>query len=1256
MQVINKLDLDNPTDLSEHGSWKYAKHIQISPQGRYSENEDKLVKTNEVNKRYIGKISIANDLVLFYADKDKLYIFKKSENYIYPKSVIPQRSSIVINDSRYYNNKIHGVHTYNYKGELIIMFGVREHKDNSPEMIIFNFDKNNGKSFNIGTKEYENILLFPNYNKDSISIDLTDVNKGGNLETGIYFTTVQYEDDYGNVSDFSNLSRPILINNRGINFEDNPTSTSYLVSYGDYVSYPSLQGVLGIIVQDSQGEEKEIPIWKIANGIIYSNIDVINSANNGLGILFNSGLSIKLQTTGSYNYVNYNDEVINVPTVKIYNSSNQSHKFRIKGKYPTYHSNVDQQIYHMLYFTHSGNPEHINSWVLPHETFIPIQYFDFDTPSFTNINPYLPSGGSSGRSFSIRFNNLNQDWKYIRIGVLYYKDNTLSNIGVTSRILNKPSLEYTIGSLDGLSETALLDILVKNAKYLTAKDSSNNNNKLVLSNLKVRGNHFSKFQKVANNIVLNYTDSRSINLGDEYEVNKELENSFANSLTAFYYQPFKYDEVYNYYIIWEDKKGGVICASHIPAIKPSGSYRTNFKTYSNTSLYTEEFGDLKGKRISFHKFPSATEINENGNDWEQVKLKLLGLKVSNVIIPEELKDICGGWRIAYAERTSDNMTRLGSLHHFGIVNRRYSFALQYTNVPTSFIKGFKRICSYPAINNPTGLEKFNTYSRFNINPSNLIPLDNVLLYKSGIDNLREDHIQANWVLGRGMYDVVTINDGKDLYTDLFNQTLVITNISGKTSDTISEGYGGDVFLSRNFTRIHDGDPEEDSAAYSRVLVHIDESIYNLENRHEGKEEFQKLYPSSMALEINEMPRNKGSYINDEFGSSYDMTYSKVNNIESPMIDDRELEDIYKNRIALSDINSSESLRLGWKTFRPDNYYDVGIDRGEIVKTVSANKVLYIQCKYGLYVARIKDVLQLADGDQAWLGTGDLFDRPPDEILYDGESSIGCDDYDSAKFSRLGYIICDRYSNSIYLISDEVKDLTRQNAKVWFTNLFDGLESDSIIIEYDNYRNRFLISILGEYTLSYNVMIDGFVSFHEYPIKDIARNTMGTYILTDKDVFEFKKIPTDLVSIIDINFTAEPTIQKLFQSVIWETEYSINGKVDWSKTIDKIMVYNNTQCTGLLDVNNPKAWYDTETGTYKSDRWFYNKLHDAVLDDKKPFLTDFEPNVNVNKLLKNWFEMSQIISKFTTIRLQSNNKNGQRIKFIKMLIEVVKDFR
>ncbi|KAF5080359.1 hypothetical protein DSECCO2_120010 [anaerobic digester metagenome] len=1311
MKIVNKLNLDSPVSTSEHGSWHYARNVQISDLGDYSENEDGTVVVSNytIDSIYLGKIIIPDDIIVFH------YILAK--NHLSITRVNNPTFKVIIEDSRYKDNKVIGTYIYNNKGELIITFGCRNLDVTAPEILVVNLTT--CPSVIVPSREENMYSIAPNYFIKPPTIDIDVI--AGNLNTGTYFAAMQYEDENGNLSDFSNITRPIIINN--IAKSSISGTKEYLLLFRAWQSYKPV-GIIGkpkwtnydfdgaTTIKIKVGDYIEIIYLGkglvIRSGMptpdtIYGNIKTkINDKNNGRGLkinntyfkfefipLINAAARIgdnlfKVITTGEvvdYSIAiefnrDYNideDGTNEFYNVKLGDEASQrytrTHILNITDAL-NYSSATTNGEYNFDDLENRGSTVMSGEWITKSQR------------SYGTVIDYpkmLKSGQQSNMGIKFKLSNLNTNYNKLRLAILYYEQQVLKEVRVTNTIdYNLDNITYNFTTLNTLNLSSVDSIVINKAKYTRAKSIESHANKLLLANFYNESNHFNDFQKVANKVKI--TPNTSKQWRPNSDVQDNVISTYSNPVDLYNYQPFKYGEVYCFFIAFNSIKGGIISVNHIPNFLGG-----NMKVYLSENTYPAQLEEIGGYKMRFHTMPEWYEANGLGNIYN---IRVLGINVSNVVIPDELKEICGSWTIFYVERNNSNITRLtqgfvpghkaGDKYHIKDIQ---SFDLYYNKYPSRFIKSIKRVMSVNTlgVNDINGVLNYtNDATYIGVNEDEITV--NKVEYLTGIDSTSGDNDRivmydqynnrlnvisegVNPLMQPGIYDIITHNI--NIYSDLLTSILISTGRDTPSNETSITGlYGGDVVLSRNSIRLcwlnnYGEEPNQSSVnptkpSGSRILYYFSEHLYNTELRHEGSEPYQKIYPQSTNEVIYAMPTRYGSYIKDDLGDSYDLTYSKIANVQAVSPDVKEFDSIFKNRVATSDVMGGETEVIGWKNFRVNNYIDVGLNRGEIVKLTSADKQLYIQCLYSVFLATVKDVLKLQDGSEAYLGTGDVFDRAPQELLYDNSGLVGCRDYDSIIYSPFGYIVCDRGTNAVYLLGQEVMDITNSGFKKWFTKNNINYNDDIVSIVYDYERKRLLIRHNGNYVLSYSFITKGATSFHDHIYIDSASNRTGTYLIGNTNTRKFTNVPGILPSCIDVNVMFNQ--KSLIQSIIWQTEYEINDNKLWDKTIDEIMIYNDTQCTGLLPVNNNKMWYNKEGGNYNSEQWYFNNLKDAVLNDREPFLEEFEPNSNVNPLKKNSFDMSQFISKFVTIRLKCNNQSNQRLKFVNLFVEIIKDPR
>jgi hypothetical protein len=151
--------------------------------------------------------------------------------------------------------------------------------------------------------------------------------------------------------------------------------------------------------------------------------------------------------------------------------------------------------------------------------------------------------------------------------------------------------------------------------------------------------------------------------------------------------------------------------------------------------------------------------------------------------------------------------------------------------------------------------------------------------------------------------------------------------------------------------------------------------------------------------------------------------------------------------------------------------------------------------------------------------------------------------------------------------------------------------------------------------------------------------------------------------IDIVFNNKETLKDVYEAITWETEVisksrpnssgviseHLNEVLRTDMTITGIMIYNDTQCSEIIEVNNANVntnpytgqptsdWYEEEQGRNNNGVWSFNDFRDAVVNNSIKFFDyAMEPTNNVDETLKDWQDEANFIGKFLVVRLIFNN--------------------
>ena len=503
-----------------------------------------------------------------------------------------------------------------------------------------------------------------------------------------------------------------------------------------------------------------------------------------------------------------------------------------------------------------------------------------------------------------------------------------------------------------------------------------------------------------------------------------------------------------------------------------------------------------------------------------------------------------------------------------------------------------------------------------------------------------------------LINLVTIKD--DCYVDFSNKKLVSTGKVIPINTNISKIYGGDIFInycnvisSLNYSPPGNG---KGIQLFTNIKF-LSESISNIGFRYKGENEWEKYYPISNNIDDIRVAFTAGTYptiggsgfggliktgdifikavlagdsmsytsltylkaLTDNPGTTasnwsdnrigkleetgqcnvllYDNIFNRINDLIIADIQNPNTNNQYefKYRIHSSIIQSSEVSSVYFRKFLHLDKYDMPNQKGSIVKLSANNRILFVQHENTLFRAFIIDKLS-TENISAFLKSGDIFDRLPEEMFFDNNSYISCQHPKCAIMTPYGYVIIDTIVGAVYVISENIENITKFRIEQWFKNELSSkifIKNSSIFrnpsLGYDKKNERLLVSIknsndeTNSFTLSYNFEGKCWVSFHTRVPSNYIWNADGIYSI---DQTTLRKLNTfnDIDSVdssIDMIFSNLEGNKFLTESINWVADCFQNDGdyLDWDATFNKIMVFNNTQCSGIIDLEMQKIIID-----------------------------------------------------------------------------------
>jgi len=164
---------------------------------------------------------------------------------------------------------------------------------------------------------------------------------------------------------------------------------------------------------------------------------------------------------------------------------------------------------------------------------------------------------------------------------------------------------------------------------------------------------------------------------------------------------------------------------------------------------------------------------------------------------------------------------------------------------------------------------------------------------------------------------------------------------------------------------------------------------------------------------------------------YEDHYSALQDLRVPLAFPKEttITIAYPNRVIRSTVQDG-NFNDTYRYFLGVEYKDFAVNKGPITNIFNLNALLYIHTERSLFRTKGKQNLELADATQAYIGSGDLFAQEPDEFIQSIEGYNGLYNKMGSLVTKDGYIFVARKSRKIFLVKDEIVDLTQLGINSW----------------------------------------------------------------------------------------------------------------------------------------------------------------------------------------------------------------------------------
>lgn len=291
---------------------------------------------------------------------------------------------------------------------------------------------------------------------------------------------------------------------------------------------------------------------------------------------------------------------------------------------------------------------------------------------------------------------------------------------------------------------------------------------------------------------------------------------------------------------------------------------------------------------------------------------------------------------------------------------------------------------------------------------------------------------------------------------------------------------------------------------------------------------------------------------------------------------------YPTRTIRSTVDDG-SIQDKYRFFLALDYKDIPKNRGEITKIFTLGSILYLHTERSLFVTRGRQQLGLGDGTQAFVGSGDIFEQNPDEVLSTTEGYGGTDCQFASLTTRFGQFFVNRKDKKVYMMAEGLEEASSNGMERWF------LENIPYTIEsYINLENVANFDSPTEYfgfTAAYDPKYKRIIlSKRELKPTQVLINYMSqglSNVVPTANGFSFYSFRAGIT--INVDFESD-----YFKQSGWTVSYYPELKVWGSRHNYLPVIFANNQKEyysltneGIANVwehsdfNNPGNYYDTQ---------------------------------------------------------------------------------
>jgi hypothetical protein len=373
---------------------------------------------------------------------------------------------------------------------------------------------------------------------------------------------------------------------------------------------------------------------------------------------------------------------------------------------------------------------------------------------------------------------------------------------------------------------------------------------------------------------------------------------------------------------------------------------------------------------------------------------------------------------------------------------------------------------------------------------------------------------------------------------------------------------------------------------------------------------------------------------------YNPYYSLQNTIKpafpyGPNSEKWEVED-FSTRVIRSKKDSNSFASTSWRTFLENDRFDFARNKGQIIKLTTMQNRLLVHMEKTFHVMGARSELVTSD-QRAFVGAGDIFTVPPQEIVDTEGGYAGLQDPLGAVVTQFGYFFVDRWQKKAFLYSGKLNEISQAGMRNYYQDNID--ENGKVIVGVESDQNRLFVTHEGtnDWTISYLSDVSAWESFHSYLPDHYIVGATPLLTIKGRDLWQHgtgnvgQLYGTIYPFEIHFSDNLQPDLEKTVSTLKLDTRVlNVLGVEDTEKTFDTFRIYNDRQDTGTKSI----AYFTGTDGNARRTlgRWSINGFRD-------------ESNIDGGSQIPSWAQRRRLNSKYNVVELVYTNLENKKLSLI-----------